>query len=889
MPLSIGSRFGPYEVLAPLGAGGMGEVYRARDNRLGRDVALKVLPQHLAATPELRARFEREAKSISSLNHPHICTLFDVGREGDVDFLIMELVEGETLEARLAKGALPAEQVLKLGAEIADALDKAHKAGIIHRDLKPGNIMLTRNGAKLMDFGLARATGLEGPGTGSGLTMAALTQSPTIAKPLTVEGTLVGTFQYMSPEQLEGRDADSRSDIWAFGCVLFEMATGKRAFEGRSQASLISAIMERVPSSVSQVAPTAPPALDRLVSQCLAKDPEDRWHSAADIRRELEWIATAGSQAGVPVTVSARRKGRERLAWALSAGLALLSLGLAAWMATHPVPSTPATRFSVMPTNGIRTMQWPRISPDGRTLAFLATDTSGKALIWVRPVHTLTATALAGTEGAGRPFWSPDSRYLAFMVGTQLKKIPAAGGPAQLICDARSAADGCWGSKGVILLDGTTSDSIRQVNAEGGEITAATTLNHKRGETSHAWPAFLPDGRHFLFLANSPSRDSTRLCVGCLGSKQVKVLGAGATRMEFAPPGFVVYGAEGTLMARPFDTRSLQFRGEPFPVAERVESSGDLVHFSVSNTGVITFMPSGAGERSRLVWLDRTGREVGHVGGPAAYGDFAISPDGSRVCYGQVDPGTRTSDLWVWDSRREVATKLTFDPKTSEIWPVWAPDGSRIAYASDTRGTYTVWTLPASGTGEPREVCRSSGPTGPSGWPGAGPMLVLNYDDGAPRICTASADTLGPPRPLIGGKAGYTGAQLSPDGRWIAYRSDESGRGEIYVQSFPPSGGKWQVSIQGGGQPFWRGDGKELYYRDRSNGVMAVPVSTSTGFEAGIPVRLFERPAAGGNIIRNRIAPSADGQRFLMNVPEESGALATFTVVQGWTSEIRRK
>jgi len=649
MTLTAGRKLGPYEIVAPLGAGGMGEVYRARDTGLEREVAVKVLPQHLSDHPEVRSRFEREAKTVSALNHPHICILHDVGREGETDYLVMELVEGETLAQRLTRGAMAPGEVLRLGIQIADALDRAHRAGIVHRDLKPGNVMLTKSGAKLMDFGLARATGLAGPGSGSGATMAALTQSPTVAAPLTAEGTIVGTFQYMAPEQLEGKEADARSDLGALGCVLYETATGTRAFEGKSQASLIASIMGSEPAPIGRVAPLAPPGLEQVVRACLAKDPEERIQTAHDVKLQLQWIAQGGSQAGVPAPVAARRRSRERLAWSV-AGLALAdSLALVAviWV-RWPAPPR-VTRFAVGEPEATNGISWPRVSPDGTMLAFLATDSLGVQRIWVRPLDALDAHPLAGAEGNARPFWSPDSRFLAFISDGKLRKVPVSGGPAVTLSDAPGGYDGSWGRGDVILFDGGPTDSIRAVSGAGGVPRPATTIDHAHGDNQHGWPFFLPDGRHFLFVAYQPTATAGTIRLGTLGSLETRVIGHTDGRVEYAPPGYLLYPSGGTLLAQPFDPHSGKTRGDPVPVGEDVAMGGAQGDFSVSSQGVMAYRSEKAAQQSHLIWVTREGKPVGEAAPPGAYHDIALSPDGTHVAIAIVSGQPAHEDIWVRD------------------------------------------------------------------------------------------------------------------------------------------------------------------------------------------------------------------------------------------------
>jgi serine/threonine protein kinase/Tol biopolymer transport system component len=885
--LAVQMRLGPYEITGPLGAGGMGEVYRARDTRLGRDVAIKVLPEHLSLHPESRARFEREARTISGLNHPNICVLYDVGHQDGVDYLVMELVEGETLAARLKKGPLPTDALLRTALEISDALDKAHRSGIVHRDLKPGNIMITRQGAKLLDFGLARAVLVPAGATD-------LTSTPTLTRPLTTEGAVVGTFQYMAPEQLEGKEPDARSDLWALGCVLYEAATGKRAFDGGSQAGLIGAIMNKEPAPIATLAPTAPPGLARIVHRCLAKDPDDRWQTARDIVNELRELAGLGPQSDssrngpAPVLPPSSRRARERVAWGVAALLGLAAAAAIVLPRLQPRPDPAVTRFAIdVPAS--KNMNWPRISPDGRTLAFLAADSTGRVFIWVRALGALSAVQLRESEGAGRPFWSPDSRYLAYFAGNQLKKIPIGGGPPQLICEVRGGSDGAWGRTGVILFDGATGDSIRQVTAAGGEAGPATVLDHAHGEAYHAWPCFLPDGRHFFYSAARQGRDETHLMVGTLGSRQSKDLGRVQTRVEYAPEGYVLYAADGTLMARRFDARGLRFTGEPFPVAERILCSpSDRANMSVSTNGTLVYQAGSLGIRNELVWVDRAGRTLGSVGPPAAYHDPDLSPDGQRLAYSLTDPTSGNDDIWVRDLRRDVASKLTFDPG-SEVWPVWSPDGTRLAYASDAKGSFGILARPASGVGEADTLYSTSSNSGPIGWSRDGRQLTfLNFAGGNSAIWALSPDAGHAAQPFLRNTFMNRGGRLSPDGKWIAYNSDESGNMEVYVQPWPGPGGKWQISNAGGGDPHWRGDGKEIFYATAENAVMAVPVSAGASFEVGAPVKLFERPLVSvGVIVRNRFTVTPDGQRFLVVSSAEAGALPSFDVVLDWTAELK--
>src|SRR5262245_20687283 len=511
MTLAAGNQLGPYEILAPVGAGGMGEVYRAKDTRLGRDVALKVLPAHMSSSAELRQRLEREAKTISQLSHPHICMLHDVGHQNGTDYLVMEFLEGETLADRLSKGPLSMEQALKIGIEVAGALDAAHRSGIVHRDLKPGNIMLTKTGVKLLDFGLAK---LAAPTEKEISQATSLPTAMQASQPLTSRGTILGTFQYMAPEQLEGREADSRSDIFAFGCVLYEMLTGKKAFSGHSQASLITSIMGSEPPPISSIQPMVPASLDRIVKGCLAKEPEQRWSTAHDVMLQLQWIAEGGSMAGVPAPVVARRKNREKLSWAVAAAAILAAATFAYGYARRAPKPSPLVRFEIPVPQNVTAIDVPRLSPDGRFLAFDATDLTGKNRIWIRRLDGLTAQPLAGTEGGVRPFWSPDSKYVGFVADGVMKKVDVGGGPPTKICDAPGASDGTWSQEGVILFDGTGSDPIYRVPASGGTRTPEVALDTAKKETSVGWPQFLPDGKHFLYLLTGEKTEDSAYWIG---------------------------------------------------------------------------------------------------------------------------------------------------------------------------------------------------------------------------------------------------------------------------------------------------------------------------------------------------------------------------------------
>jgi Tol biopolymer transport system component/predicted Ser/Thr protein kinase len=880
--LAAGSKLGPYEILSAIGAGGMGEVYRARDTRLERTVAVKVLPEHLTSNEELRQRFEREAKTISQLSHPHICALYDVGREGDRDFLVMEYLEGETLAARLDKGALPAEQLLRYGIEIADALDKAHRQGIVHRDLKPGNVMLTKSGVKLLDFGLAKFQAAVRQDALSGVSRQA-TQAQASA-PLTERGTVLGTFQYMAPEQLEGGEADARSDIFAFGAVLYEMATGRKAFSGKSQASLIGSILRDDPPSVNEIAPMTPPALNRVIKTCLAKDPEDRFQTAHDVKLQLQWIAEGGSQAGLPAPVAARRKSRERLAWGVAAAaIAAAALLGAGYLRRAPAKGSPI-RFEIPTPDGVSLIDAPKISPDGKLLAFNASDSTGLFRIWVRPLGALTAQPLAGTEGAARPFWSPDSRFLGFFADGKLKKIEVSGGPPQKICDYPTGADGSWSQEGVILFDGRVGDPIMRVSAEGGTPVAGVKADTSRKETMVAWPEFLPDGRHFLYEAQGQKQEDHMYRIGSLDSKESRALAPAQSLVTYAPPGHLLFVRESTLVAQPFDAKAMKTTGEPVPLAEHVGTiATGLARFSASRNGILAYRTGDSG--SRFLWFDRSGKELSAVGDPGEYGDMLLSPAGDRLAYVLNDPRAGKADVWIRDLARGASSRFTFDPGT-DIQPLWSPDGKTIVFSSDRGGQFDLYTKAAGGGGQEQLLFHSDEMKLAYDWSRDGRYIAFQSRGQKTGWDIWVLPTFGDRKPIsfLQTQFGETRPVFSPDGKWIAYQSNESGRAEIYVQNFPGPGGKWQVSTAGGVEPAWRADGKELFFGGLDQKIMAVEIQAGETFEAGVPRALFRATIQPVRNVRSHYLVSADGQRFLLLAPLGRESMVPTTVVVNWNA-----
>jgi eukaryotic-like serine/threonine-protein kinase len=889
--LTAGTKLGPYEIQSALGAGGMGEVYRARDTRLERTVAIKVLPAHLSDNPERQQRLEREARAVSSLNHPHICALYDIGHQDGISYLVLEYLEGETLAQRLEKGPLPTQQLLKSAMEIAGALEKAHRNGLVHRDLKPGNIMLIKGGAKLLDFGLAK------PATPA--PAAELTTMATSSKPLTAEGTLVGTFQYMAPEQLEGKEVDARSDIFSFGAVLYEMATGQKAFAGKSQASLIAAILAAEPAPITKLQPMAPPALERVVKTCLAKDPDERWQTAHDLKLQLVWISEGGSLAGVPVPVVTRRKTRERLAWSAAALMTLAALVFAfGYFERAPAPlhairayikPAPNSNFLLAggPLSGFA------LSPDGLHLAYVALAPEGKPLLWVRPIASLQAQPLAGTESPAFPFWSPDGRFIGFFADGKLKKIEASGGPPLTLCDAPIPRGGTWNREGVILFTPTVNAPVHRVSASGGQAAPLTTINQANGETSHRWPYFLPDGRHFLYLAGTPftprESSSNAIMVGSLDSKETKLLLHTHASAIYAS-GHVLFLRQNTLMAQPFDPNRLELTGDAFPIGDPVLEDGSNLRavFSASGNGSLTYVEGSSGASRQLIWLDRSGNKVGEVSGADMYNFPSISPDGKRIAYTLESSGW---DVWSYDVARGVKTRLTFGSGSSQanLSEVWSPDGRWIAYTCNHTGKFGLCRKPSDGSGSEEVLLEGGGQVRyADDWSPDGKFLTYREPiQGIGAVWMLPMSGGGKPYPFLQSQYTQINARFSPDTKWVAYCSNESGEFKVYVVPFPGPGGKWQVSAGSGCAPRWRRDGKELFYFSFDNKLIAADVKTSgASFEVGSLHTLFEtRPFA--SLGSSTFDVTADGQRFIVDYMGEQPT-AAITLVVNWPADLKK-
>jgi eukaryotic-like serine/threonine-protein kinase len=901
MALSTGTKLGPYEIQSALGAGGMGEVYRARDTRLDRTVAIKILPAHLSANAELNARFEREARAVSSLNHPHICHLYDIGSQDGTAFLVMEYLDGETLAQRLTMGPLPLKQALEFGIQIAQALATAHRAGILHRDLKPQNVMLTAGGAKLLDFGLAKAAPAL---SGSSAAISGMTPStPTMtiaelsspAKPLTRQGTVLGTYQYMAPEILQGAEADARSDIFSLGCVLYEMVTGRRAFEGKSQLSVMTAILEKDPELVSQIAPTSPAALDYVVKTCLEKNPEERFQTAQDVKLQLQWIAGGGGAKAETATESAKAS---RAAWIVAGVALLVVLGLAGILFHIVSRPMAVVRSSILPPVGasfvtLAPESGPAvISPDGTRLVFTARDEKGKTLLYVRALNSTSPQALPGTDEAMYPFWSPDGREIGFFTQGQMKQIKTAGGPAQTICEASNGRGGTWNKDGVILFAPSVTGALFRVPAAGGTPEPASKLDADRAENSHRWPYFLPDNQHFLFWGRSSlGTGEQALYVGQLRSLQAKMIMKTGTAAIYAS-GYLLFTIDQTLLAQSFDAGRLELTGEAIPIAEHIAVNGatNTPEFSASETGTLVYQTGAAGGVWDLLWFTREGRPAGTVAEQDRYYYPALSPDENRLAVSLFNGTEGTANIWILDLKRGTKSRLTFGGGM-QLQSLWSRDGKTLYYVADTKGARHIYARAADGSGSEQTILET---------PGAVEVLPSLSPDGHYLVCARLLLSGGSRSiwgvPLFGDRKPFLIVQtsfdsrnpaVSPAGKWMAYESNESGWAQIYLTAFPGGGAKWQVSTKGGVDPRWRGDGKELFFLDPSDNLVAVDVDTSSGVpRLGVPHVLMQ--AIGVQRQVGSYVVTSDGKKFLINSATTKQGGEPLTLVTNWTAELKK-
>ena len=885
MALTSGTRLGPYEIVGPLGAGGMGEVYLARDSRLGREVAIKALPDALATDPERLARFEREAKVLASLNHSGVGAIYGLEEDGSHRYLVLEYVQGETLADRLKRGAIPLDEALPLAKQIAEALETAHEKGIVHRDLKPANVMVTDEGrAKVLDFGLAR----------SAESVSFDPDSPTLASPAhspTIAGVIMGTAGYMSPEQARGKIVDKRSDIFSFGCVVFEMLTGNGPFGGETVTDALGAVLHREPEW-SELPAGTPPALKQLLMRCLVKDKNNRLRDIGDARIELESAiadpAGPALTAGAPAAAPRKAGIREGVAWLLVASLAIAA-GLS-WRMTGRALVPETVRLSLAAPAGMNLVQGAgniSISPDGRAIVFVGSDASGQGGLFVRKLSEATPRPLAGTTGATYPFWSPDSKDIAFFADGKLKRIPAAGGDVDVICAASDGRGGTWGTGGAIVFAPTVASCLMAVEPRGGEPRPVTVLDAATHEVTHRFPNFLPDGQHFLFLASGDANDSENdITVGSIASTKRTPLLKTARAPIYAEPGYLIFASGERIAAQRFDPKSLRLTGDPVKFSDSVPTivnSGDRVASASANGFLVIGTP--AQPNRRLAWFNRRGDLEGTISPPPGeLSRLRISPDGTRVAIA-CRASENSVDLWLVDVKQGASTRLTFGPGTNDR-PVWSPDGKRLAYQSNRNGSFDLFTRQASGGGADSTVFAS--PTKwkePLSWSPDGRWIAFSAieKETGGDLMLAAADGSGKVATYLKTPATEWFPSISPDGRWLAYSSNESGRFEIYVQSFPSPGAKYQVTTAGGTVPRWVPTGRELFYVTIEGALAAVPVVPGETLEFGTSQVLM--PLANGEIFDI----SADGQHILAPAQDASAAAQSPTIVLNWAEGLTKQ
>jgi eukaryotic-like serine/threonine-protein kinase len=898
MALFNGTRLGPYEIVAPLGAGGMGEVYLAEDTRLDRKVALKLLPTQFTADADRVRRFVQEAKAASALNHPNILTIYDIGTHEGAPYIVSELLEGETLRQRGEQEPIPVRKAMDYAVQIVRGLTAAHGKGIVHRDLKPENLFICQDGrVKILDFGLAK---LKASSSARGIGP----ETPTLAQ--TQPGVVMGTVAYMSPEQVRGQDADHRADIFAFGVILYEMVAGKRAFVGETAAETMTAILKQDPPAMAETNRQVSPGLERLVRHCVEKRPEERFQSASDLAFALEALSGISGESVVTGLKQpdspAWYKRRERWAW-IAAGVFLIGLLASLPFTLAYLRQTPAEvrliKLSLPPPEKA-SLGSIAVSPDGRWLAFTAA-TGGNDQLWVRALDALTAQALPGTEGARYPFWSPDSRSIGFFTGGKLKKMEFSGGPVQTLCDAGTALDGTWNRDGVIVF-ATRGFGLYRVSVTGGNATLMVSPDWARQEIEYRSPCFLPDGRHFLYYIGTGRKEIRGVYLGLLdGGVKQRLLGAESNAV-YAPPALLLFVRDGALLAQSFDARELRLSGDAFPVAERVGRDQNILrgNFSVSESGVLVYDPSVNRQSKQLVWVDRGGKQIRSLGAVGSWTKPRLSPDEKRVAADRLDSQTLTLDLWLYDVTGVAGSRFTFDP-ADDLFPVWSPDGSRIVWSSNRDGTNHLYQKGASGAGQDALLLKSNNRKFPTDWSLDGRFII--YYEINPKtkrdiwVLPLFGDQK--PFPFLQTEANEVGAQLSPDGRWMAYISDETGEYEVYVRSFPEARGQRQISTKGGSGPHWRRDGKELFYYAPDGKLMAVEVKSvlpagghgsgeGATFESGVPHALFEFRSGNAVYFHAPYTVTADGQRFLLNTLVDESGGAPLTVVINWTEGLKK-
>ena len=879
MHLAPGTKLGPYEIVSALGAGGMGEVYRAQDMRLGRDVAIKILPKEMSADAARKLRFQHEAKTISGLNHPNICILYDVGSQDGIDYLVMEYLEGETLAKRLERGALPLEQVLKISEQMADALDKAHRSGVVHRDLKPGNIILAATGAKLLDFGLAKPVS---PLT-SGVTLTAAAPRA----PVTEEGTIVGTFQYMSPEQVEGKEVDGRSDIFSLGAVLYEMLTGQKAFPGKGQLSVASAILEKEPAPVSSVKPLTPAALERAIRKCLAKPADERWQSASDLASELKWIAEGGPHAGTGELARPTPRVWQHASWATSALLLVGLLGTAVgWHKSMQQGKSPMYFNSSVRLIASSVA----LSPDGKTMAMAAYDEqANKYMIWTQHVGGQNGITVPGTEGASQPFWSPDGRSIGFFAEGKLKKVDAfSGRSAQTLCEAPNGRGATWNSDGVILFSPDGFGGLYRVSSAGGTPTELTKVD--ASQFSHRWPKFLPDGRHFLYLAaNFSGRpDLNEILVGSLDSAERRSIVNASSNAAYADPGYLFYMRDNSLVVQRFDVKTLTLSGDARSISDDVKYSQliDQAVFDVAGGNTLVIQSGKGAAQSQLTWVGRGGRSGDIVGPSGSISNPSLSPDGRRVVFDKIDQNGRDVNIWIHELNNGATARFTFSRAADQI-AIWSPDGKWVTFGSNRKFHFVLYKKNSDGSGTEQEIADlGAEQQAVWDWSRDGKYLLVMKNRELWYLAAPNWEA----KPFLQVKGTIRNAQFSPDGKWVAYASNEAGPWQVYVSPFPSANSKWQVSTDGGEQPRWRRDGKELFYLSGGSKLVAVPVKTGNTFEVGPAVGLFQMHARQRASVMDAFLydVSADGQKFLINTRVNEPSAASLSIILNWASEMER-
>jgi len=899
-----GTRIGPYQVQSPLGAGGMGEVYRARDSKLGRDVALKLLPAAFASDPERMARFEREAKILASLNHPGIAALYGFEESAGAGALVMELVEGPTLAERIQRGAIPVSEALPIARQICEALEYAHERGVVHRDLKPSNIKLAENDTvKILDFGLAKALEVESP-------HADISSSPTISHmPMqsNAAGSILGTAAYMSPEQAKGKAPDRRADIWAFGCVLFEMLTGKHAFQGETVTEILAAVIRDEPDG--SLLPAMPQRLRELLARCLQREPRRRLQAIGDARIAIEEIlagkqesAPAGTPAGATPSAPEEEGGRfvNFLWWAgwLLAGFGWLIFAIP-WQKPTPPPvsvivsqinAPPDTSYSIAGNQG----GMPVLSPDGRKLAFVAKDAQGKKMLWVRPLNSAAAQPLAGTDDARYPFWSFDSRSLGFFANGKLMRIDAAGGPPLALGDAPSGRGGDWGRDGTILFTPNVWTPIHRVADSGGLSQPVSGFeNAARRDATHRWPQFLPDGKHFLFFVRSNDPQKSGTYATSVEGGETKVILLNDSVALFVAPGYLLFVRDRTLMAQPFDLDKLALTGAPVPLANHVQVNSLIQRaaLSASGDGLLLYRQGSATPgNARMLWFDASGKQTGEAGSQGDYVTARLSPDGTKLVYGALISGG-TDDLWVLDLARGVQTRLTFGGGY-HYNATWSPDGKTILYTSTRDVGYHLYRQAADGTGQPTRVVTEDAFENAPEWSADGHYVlferVSQQPDARTEIWALDLTGDGKPFPVVQSPFDTFTPSLSPDGRWLAYSSNETGGTSLSVVPFRHGSGKWQVSSEGGSRPHWRRDGRAIYFitRDFNLAVCDVNASGET-LTAGVVRRLFPVNPVWG--VGNPYDVSADGKKFMVNTEVGAESAEPLTLVIHWTSLLKKQ